>query len=226
MYFTERMSEIKDEAYGNFQSRIVPNIGRSTILGIRIPVLKSLAKEYFNDPAKEDFFNELPHRYYEENHLHIMLLCLEKDFNKCVEGLDKFLPYADNWAVTDQSSPKCFKKHHDELVPVLTKWLNSDHVYTARYAINIFMREFLDQDFDIRYAELISKKQGEDYYLKMIIAWYFATALAKQYDAVIPFIEQRRLEPWIHNKAIQKAIESFRVTDEHKSYLRTLKIKK
>lgn len=223
MYFTDRLFELRDEEYGKFQRKIVPNIDGETILGIRIPILKALAKELYSDPAKEEFFKELPHKYYEENHLRIMLLCLEKDFNKCIEGLDRFLPYADNWAVTDQSSPKCFKKHHEELVPIITEWVRSDHAYTARYGINIFMREFLDNDFDIKYAELISEKRGEDYYLKMIIAWYFATALAKQYDAVVPFIEQQKLDVWIHNKTIQKAVESFRVTDEHKEYLRTLK---
>lgn len=223
MYFTDRLLELQEEAYGRFQSRIVPNIDSKTILGIRIPVLKALAKEFFTDPAKEEFFSELPHRYYEENQLHIMLICLEKDFDKCIEELNRFLPYADNWAVTDQASPKCFKKHHKELIPVITDWLHSEHVYTARYGINIFMREFLDTDFDVRFAEMISEKQGEDYYLRMIIAWYFATGLAKQYDAIVPFIEQHKLDKWTHNKAIQKAVESFRVTDEHKAYLKTLK---
>lgn len=223
MYFTDRLLELQEEAYGRFQSRIVPNIDSKTILGIRIPVLKALAKEFFTDPAKEGFFSELPHRYYEENQLHIMLICLEKDFDKCIEELNRFLPYADNWAVTDQASPKCFKKHHKELIPVITDWLHSEHVYTARYGINIFMREFLDTDFDVRFAEMISEKQGEDYYLRMIIAWYFATGLAKQYDAIVPFIEQHKLDKWTHNKAIQKAVESFRVTDEHKAYLKTLK---
>lgn len=223
MYFTDRLLELQEEAYGRFQSRIVPNIDSKTILGIRIPVLKALAKDFFTDPAKEEFFSELPHRYYEENQLHIMLICLEKDFDKCIEELSRFLPYADNWAVTDQASPKCFKKHHKELIPVITDWLHSEHVYTARYGINIFMREFLDTDFDVRFAEMISEKQGEDYYLRMIIAWYFATGLAKQYDAIVPFIEQHKLDKWTHNKAIQKAVESFRVTDEHKAYLKTLK---
>lgn len=223
MYFTDRLLELQEEAYGRFQSRIVPNIDSKTILGIRIPVLKALAKEFFTDPAKEEFFSELPHRYYEENQLHIMLICLEKNFDKCIEELNRFLPYADNWAVTDQASPKCFKKHHKELIPVITDWLHSEHVYTARYGINIFMREFLDTDFDVRFAEMISEKQGEDYYLRMIIAWYFATGLAKQYDAIVPFIEQHKLDKWTHNKAIQKAVESFRVTDEHKAYLKTLK---
>lgn len=223
MYFTDRLLELREEAYGAFQSKIIPNIDAKTILGVRIPILKALAKEFFNDPAKEEFFAELPHKYYEENQLHIMLICLEKDFNKCIGGLNRFLPYADNWAVTDQASPKCFKKHHKELIPIVTDWVHSEHVYTARYGINIFMREYLDNDFDVKYAKLIGEKQGDDYYLKMIIAWYFATALAKQYDAILPFIEQQKLDIWTHNKAIQKAVESFRVTPEHKEYLKTLK---
>lgn len=150
--------------------------------------------------------NSLPHKYYEENQLHIMMICLEKDFEICIEKLQKFLPYADNWAVTDQSSPKCFKKKHTELLPIITKWLESDHVYTARYAINIFMREFLDEDFSVDYVTLISEKRGEDYYLKMMIAWYFATALAKQYEEVIPFIENRKLDVWTHNKQYRRQL--------------------
>lgn len=225
MYFTDRLLELAEPEYAAFQRRTVNNIPPETILGIRIPILKKLAKELYKDPAKKVFFDELPHKYYEENQLHIMLICLEKDFDECVKGLDDFLPYADNWAITDQSSPKCFKKKHKELIPIAQRWVESEHVYTARYGINVYMREFLDDDFDVRYTELISKKRGEDYYLKMMIAWYFATAIAKQYDAVIPFIENKTLDKWTHNKAIQKSIESFRVSDEHKEYLRTLKIR-
>lgn len=225
MNICERLYELQDKEYQQFHSKLVPNIPSETIIGVRIPLLKKLAKELFDDPVKDEFMNSLPHKYYEENQLHIMMICLEKDFEICIEKLQKFLPYADNWAVTDQSSPKCFKKKHTELLPIITKWLESDHVYTARYAINIFMREFLDEDFSVDYVTLISEKRGEDYYLKMMIAWYFATALAKQYEEVIPFIENRKLDVWTHNKTIQKAIESYRISDEQKAYLRTLKIK-
>lgn len=225
MNICERLYELQDKEYQQFHSKLVPNIPSETIIGVRIPLLKKLAKELFDDPVKDEFMKSLPHKYYEENQLHIMMICLEKDFEICIEKLQKFLPYADNWAVTDQSSPKCFKKKHTELLPIITKWLESDHVYTARYAINIFMREFLDEDFSVDYVTLISEKRGEDYYLKMMIAWYFATALAKQYEAVIPFIENRKLDVWTHNKTIQKAIESYRISDEQKAYLRTLKIK-
>lgn len=225
MNIIERLYELQDKDYQSFHSRSVPNIPAESIIGVRIPLLKKLAKELSQDPCREAFMKQLPHKYYEENQLHIMLICLEKDFDTCISEMEKFLPYADNWAVTDQSSPKCFKRKHRELLPVLERWLASEHVYTARYAINIYMREFLEEDFDIKYAELISRKQGEDYYLKMMIAWYFATALAKQYDAAVTFLEERKLEKWTHNKAIQKAIESYRVSEEHKTYLRSLKIR-
>lgn len=214
----------KDEAFQQFQSRIVPNVPQESIIGIRVPELRRLAKEYRNTREAETFLSELPHSYYEENMLHIMLLCLEKDFQKCVEGLDRFLPYADNWAVTDQPTPKCFAGKHRELEPILQTWLASEHPFTARFAVNMYMHEYLGEDFDVRYPEMIAKKQGDDYYLQMVIAWYFATGLAKQYEAFLPFIEGKMLSPWIHNKAIQKAQESFRVTEGHKSYLRSLKI--
>lgn len=195
MNVIERLYELQDLEYQSFQSKLIPNISAESIIGVRIPKLKILAKELSMDSSKNDFMATLPHRYYEENQLHIMMICLEKDFNRCIDQLEIFLPYADNWAVTDQSSPKCFKKKHEELLPVITKWLYSDHVYTARYAINIFMREFLDDDFKLHYAELISEKRGDDYYLKMMIAWYFATALAKQYEMIIPFLEEPKITP-------------------------------
>lgn len=221
----KRLYELEDKEYKQFQAKIVPNISPDTIIGVRVPKLKELAKELNKDSDKESFMKKLPHKYYEENQIHMFLIGMEKDFDKSIKQLDEFLPFADNWAVTDQSSPKSFKKNHEKLLPIIERWLNSDHVYTARYAINVYMREFLDEDFDVAHAELICQKKGDDYYLKMIIAWYFATALAKQYDAVVPYIENNRLETWTHNKAIQKAIESYRVTDENKAYLRTLKRK-
>lgn len=225
MNIIERLYELQDIKYQQFHSKLVPNIPADSIIGVRIPLLKNLAKELYKDPAKDDFMAKLPHDYYEENQLHIMMICMEKDFDKCIAQLEIFLPYADNWAVTDQSSPKCFKKKHEELLPIISKWLNSNHVYTARYAINIYMREFLGDDFDTKYVDMISSIRSEEYYLNMMVAWYFATALAKQYDAVLPYIVEHKLDKWTHNKAIQKAIESYRVSDEHKAYLRTLKIK-
>lgn len=225
MDIIERLNELKDDEYRQFHSKIVPNISAESILGVRIPLLRNLAKELYNDPYKEVFMQNVPHMYYEENQLHIMMICMEKNFNCCIKLLNDFLPYADNWAVTDQPSPKCFKKRHEELIPIIEKWLESDHVYTSRYAMNIYMREFLDEDFRIEYAEKISQKRGEDYYLNMMRAWYFATALAKKYEETVPFLENKVLDVWTHNKTIQKAVESYRVSAEHKDYLKTLKVK-
>ena len=219
----KRLFELRDPEFKEFHSKLIPNVSPDTVIGVRVPLLKKLAKEYFDDPEKTEFMRDLPHRYYEENQLHIMMILLEKDFDTCISELEVFLPYVDNWAVTDQSSPKCFKKNHKKLIPILENWLGSDHVYTVRYAINIFMREFLDDDFDVRYAEMIGSLRSEEYYLNMMRAWYFATALAKRYDDIIPFIEDNKLDEWTHNKTIQKAIESYRVDDEHKAYLRGLK---
>lgn len=225
MNIEQILFELQDEKYRELQVKTIPNIAPESIIGVRFPMLRKLAKDIFVGDEKELFLSKLPHKYFEENVIHMMMISLEKDFDTCVKELETFLPYADNWAVTDQTVPKGFKKHHKELLPVIEKWLASDHVYTARYAINMFMREFLDEDFDISYVEIISQKRGEDYYLKMMIAWYFATALAKQYDEVIPYIEGRKLERWTHNKAIQKSIESYRITDDQKKYLRSLKIR-
>ena len=151
------------------------------------------------------------------------MISMIKDFDECIVAVEKFLPYIDCWPVCDQSSPKVFKKNHEKILPYIKKWISSKHVYTARFGMRMLMNEFLDDDFKPEYLELVASKKGEDYYLKMMIAWYFATALAKQYDAALPFIEQKRLEPWTHNKAIQKAVESFRVSDEHKEYLKQLR---
>lgn len=224
MNIRERLFELQDKGFREFHSKLIPNVDKDTVIGVRIPLLKKLAKELYKDSSKEAFMKELPHKYYEENQLHIMMLCMEKDFDKCIAGLDKFLPYADNWAVTDQSSPVSFKNRHTDVLPVLERWMQSSHIYTARYAINIYMREFLDADFDVRFPEAISKIRTDEYYLNMMIAWYFATALAKQYDSIIPFIENHTLDAWTHNKTIQKAVESYRITPEQKSYLKTLKM--
>lgn len=223
MEIEKELFKLQDLEFKKFHSRLIPTVSPDSIIGVRIPLLKKIAKELYQDSEKYRFMRELPHKYYEENQLHIMLACLEKDFETCIKELEIFLPYADNWAVTDQSSPKCFKKKHKELIPILKSWLYSDHLYTVRYSINIFMREFLDEDFDVSFPQIISELRSDEYYQKMMIAWYFATALAKQYDSVIPFLEEGRLDEWTHNKTIQKAIESYRIRDNQKEYLRTLK---
>ena len=223
MTIYDRLLKVQDKKYKEFQAKLVPNIDSNTIIGIRTPDMRNIAKELFQSGNYESFLNDLPHKYYEENLIHFFVVSLIKDFDICIKEVEKFLPYVDCWPVSDQASPKCFKKNHDKLLPYIKKWIKSKHVYTARFGMRILMNEFLDKDFKEEYLELVSSKKGEDYYLKMMIAWYFATALAKQYDETIPYFENHVLDDWIHNKAIQKAIESFRVTDEHKEYLRTLK---
>ena len=213
----------KDDKYKEFQAKLVPNIPAETIIGVRTPKMREVAKEVFKSEIRDEFLNELPHKYYEENLVHFFVIALIKDFDECVEAVDKFLPYVDCWPVSDQASPKCFKKNHDKLLAYIKKWLKSDHVYTARFSIRMLMNEYLGEDFKEEYLELVASKKGEDYYLKMMVAWYFATALAKQYDASVKYIEDRKLNEWVHKKAIQKAVESFRVTDKHKEYLKTFR---
>ena len=220
----DRLAACADASYRDFQSRLVPDIPKERMLGVRTPDMRRIAKEFRGTPEETAFLLQLPHRFYEENLVHFFLIAMIPDFHACVEAVETFLPYVDCWPVCDQSSPKVFKKHHEALLPFIKKWISSDHVYTARFGMRMLMNEFLDEDFKPEYLELVASKKGDDYYLKMMIAWYFATALAKQYDAALPIIEQHRLESWTHNKAIQKALESFRVSDEHKEYLRKLKI--
>ena len=224
MSIYDRLKKYEDEKYQKFQAKLVPNIDSNTIIGVRTPDMRSIAKEVFGTKEAEEFLNELPHNYYEENLVHFFLIAMIKDFDECINKVEEFLPYIDCWPVCDQASPKIFKKNHNRLLPYIKKWIKSKHVYTVRFAMRMLMNEFLDKDFKEEYLELVANKKGEDYYLKMMKAWYFATALAKQYDATIKYIENKKLDTWSHNKAIQKAIESFRVTDEHKEYLRTLKI--
>ena len=225
MTIYEKLLECRDEKYSEFQSKLVPNISPKTIIGVRTPDMRAVAKEFFGTDTAKSFLSELPHKYYEENLVHFFLVANIKDFDECVREVERFLPYIDCWPVCDQSSPKVFKKKHDKLLPLVKKWIDSPHVYTARFGMRMLMNEFLDADFKPEYLDWVAEKRGEDYYLKMMVAWYFATALAKQYDATLPVIESRRLEPWTHNKAIQKAVESFRVTDAHKDYLKTLRVR-
>lgn len=224
MTIYERLLEYRDEKYSEFQSKLVPNIAPDTIIGVRTPDMRAVAKTVAGTDEASAFLKELPHEYYEENLVHFFIIATIKNFDQCVCEVERFLPFVDCWPVCDQSSPKVFKKEHEKLLPLIKKWISSDHVYTARFGMRMLMNEFLDADFKPEYLDLVAQKRGDDYYLKMMVAWYFATALAKQYDATLPVIESRRLAPWTHNKAIQKAVESFRVTDEHKAYLRTLRV--
>ncbi len=219
----EELCKVKDDKYKEFQSALVPNISKDTILGVRTPEMRKIAKDMFNTDEGKKFLKKLPHKYYEENLVHFFMIAMIKDFDECVKETERFLPFIDCWPVCDQSSPKAFKKKHDELLPLIKKWIDSDHVYTSRFGMRMLMNEFLGEDFKPEYLKWVASKKGEDYYLKMMIAWYFATALAKQYDASIKYFEEHRLDEWTHKKAIQKAIESYRVSDEHKEYLKTLR---
>lgn len=219
----ERLLKVKDEGYRDFQAKLVPNISPDTIIGVRTPDMRAVAKEVYSSKERDEFLNELPHKYYEENLVHFFVISLIKDFDECIAATERFLPYVDCWPVSDQATPKSFKKNHEKLLPYIKKWIADEHVYTARFGIRMLMNEFLGDDFKKEYLEIVSSKRGDDYYLKMMVAWYFATALAKKYEESVKYIEERKLDEWVHRKAIQKAIESFRVSEEHKEYLRSLR---
>ena len=225
MDIQQELWKLQDKAYQEFSSKLIPNIAPEKIIGVRTPALRQLAKEVLASGEAEAFLQDLPHAYHEENQLHAFILSAMKDYEPCMAYLGKFLPYVDNWATCDQMSPKVFKKHRPELLLQIRKWLNAEDTYTVRYAIGMLMVHFLDEDFDRSYLEMVAQIRSEEYYINMMIAWYFATALAKQYEETVPYIEKQRLAPWTHNKTIQKAIESRRVSPEHKAYLRNLKMK-
>jgi 3-methyladenine DNA glycosylase AlkD len=221
----QRLFALQDTAYRDFQVKLIPNVDPGTVIGVRTPALRSLAREYGKTETAGDFLRDLPHRYFDENQLHAFLISGIRDFDRCMELTEGFLPYIGNLATCDQLSPKVFKKHRPELPERIREWLRSGETYTVRFAIGMLMQHFLDEDFDPVYPEAVAKIRSEEYYINMMIAWYFATALAKQYDTILPFIEGEKLDTWTHNKAIQKAVESYRITPEQKGYLKTLKIK-
>ena len=223
MTLYDRLEKVKDEAYRDLQMKLVPNIPPETVVGVRTPEMRAIAKAVYESADRDAFLNDLPHKYYEENLIHFFVIAQIRDFDECIRRTEAFLPYVDCWPVSDQATPKSFRKNHEKLLPYLRNWIASEHVYTARFGIRMLMNEFLDEDFKAEYLDLVASKTGEDYYLKMMIAWYFATALAKRYDETLPYLETRRLDDWTHKKTIQKAVESFRVSDEHKAYLRTLR---
>lgn len=215
-----RLFALQDVKYRDFQSGLIPNIPPETMIGVRTPELRQLAKEVGTD---EDFLAALPHRYFDENQLHAFIISAIRDKSECLCRAEEFLPYVDNWATCDQMSLKCFKKSPEELLPRIRVWIKSPHAYTVRFGVGCLMEFFLDEHFSPEYIELVSEMRSDEYYINMMIAWYFATALAKQYETAVGYIERRSLDPWVHRKAVQKAIESSRVTDEHKQYLRTLR---
>lgn len=219
----ERLYAMQDLSYRDFHSKLMPTVEKARIIGVRTPDLRKYAKEIYGSETAEVFLKTLPHQYYEENNLHGMLLELRKDYKQCVFELDRFLPYVDNWATCDLMSPKIFKKHLPKLIEQVKHWLQSDITYTVRFGIGMLLKFYLDEEFDREYLELVTLVRSEEYYVKMMVAWYFATALAKQYEAALPYLQEGRLDLWCHNKTIQKAVESYRITAEQKDYLKSLK---
>ena len=215
---------LQDTKYGAFQAKLIPTAEADRIIGVRTPALRALAKKLAKDEDIAAFLTQLPHRYFEEDQLHAFVISLEKDFDKCAADVEAFLPFVDNWATCDQLSPKAFKKEPEKLLSYICTWIKSDKVYTVRFAIGMLMQHFLDERFDPKYADMVAAVRSDEYYINMMIAWYFATALAKQYDCIRPYLEEKRLDDWTHNKAIQKSVESYRITPEQKAYLKTLKV--
>ena len=220
-----RLFHLQDPQYRAFQCKLLPTVPPETVIGVRTPVLRAYAKELRETEAAADFLRDLPHAYFDENQLHAFLLCEIRDHPRCMAEVERFLPYVDNWATCDQLSPRAFRRHRPELLERVRAWLGSDAPYTVRFGLGMLMEHYLDDAFQTEYPELVARLRAEDYYVKMMIAWYFATALAKQYAAALPFLEQGRLDVWTHNKAIQKAVESRRIPPERKEYLKTLKRK-
>ena len=216
----------QDIKYRDFQAPLFPGVEKDRFIGVRTPDLKKLAKELFGSEMANKFIETLPHRYFDENQLHAFIISLIKDYETCLKEVDRFLPYVDNWGTCDQLSPKVFAKHKDELIVPIKKWLKSKHTYTIRFAIGMLMQHYLDESFKEEYMEMMASIKSEEYYVNMMIAWYFATALAKQWNSAIKYIGDKCLDPWVHNKTIQKAVESYRISDEQKTYLKSLKVNK
>ena len=226
MEIQKELFSLQDKEYMKFLSKLTPNVSEDTIIGVRIPEIRKLAKKLVKNNEYEDFLKELPHKYYDENLLHGAIISESKDFEKCIKLLDNFLPFVDNWAVCDTISPKIFKKHKKELIEKIKEWSQSDKTYTCRFGVEMLMTHFLDEDFKKEYLEVVADIHSEEYYVKMVVAWFFATALAKQWDYAVIYLENNRLDVWVHNKTIQKARESLRILEDKKGYLKGLKRKK
>ena len=223
MNIQKRLFELSDEKNADFSAKLTPGIDREKFLGVRIPASRKLAKEIIKENEHKDFLNSLPHKYYDENILHSILISEIKDYDECIKYVDEFLPYVNNWAVCDTMSPKAFKNKHERLMNDILRWVDSDQTYTIRFGLKILMAHFLDNDFKNEYLKIPAKIKSDEYYINMMIAWFYATALAKQWDSIIVYIENGVLDKWVHNKAIQKARESYRITAEQKEYLKSMK---
>ncbi len=221
----EELFSLQDTGYRDFQSKLIPTVDPATVIGVRTPALRKFAKQLYKEKAADEFLSVLPHEYFDENQLHAFIISEIRDYDRCVEEINRFLPFIDNWATCDQLSPVVFKRHRNELLDEIKTWIASDEAYTIRFGIGMLMQHYLDDDFDPTYPDMVASIRSDEYYVNMMIAWYFATALAKQYDTILPYIKDKRLDTWTHNRTIQKAVESYRITPEQKTYLKTLKIK-
>lgn len=221
-----RLFELQDLKYRDFHAKLMPTVNKEKIIGVRTPALRVFAKKYGKTDEAKEYLQILPHQYYEENNLHGLLIEQIKDYDICLEELERFLPYIDNWATCDLLALHMMKKHRDVFIREIYRWMGSDKPYTIRFGISMLMRHYLDEEFKPEYAEKVASIRSEEYYVNMVRAWYFATALAKQYEKILPFLEEQRMDIWTHNKTIRKSIESYRITKEQKDYLRTLQIKK
>lgn len=219
----EELFRMQDVEYRDFQSRLIPTVDPAAVIGVRTPELRNYAKQLAKRERVQEFLDALPHPYFDENQLHAFLISEIREYEPCMREVNRFLLYVDNWATCDQLSPKVFKRHREELIRQVKRWIQSEKTYTVRFGIRMLMQYFLDEDFAPEYPELVAGIRTEEYYVNMMIAWYFATALAKQYEAALPYIEDRRLDAWTHKKAIQKAAESYRISPEQKEYLKSLK---
>lgn len=221
----EKLFELQDLMYRDFHSKLMPTVSKEKIIGVRVPELRKFAKEFNKSDLKTDFLNTLPHEYYEEDNLHAFLIEQIKDFDECISALDNFLLYVDNWATCDMMTPKVLSINPEKLYEKIDGWAKSEHTYTVRFAIVTLMKFFMDERLDKKHLNLLLSIKSDEYYINMAIAWYLATALSSRWDLVIPYIENQNFSKWVHNKAIQKANESYRITKDQKEYLKTLKVK-
>lgn len=221
----KELFELQDKKYRDFQIKLIPNIDIDNVIGVRTPELRALAKKIVKERDYSNYLNELPHRFFEENQLHAFILSNFNNYDECIVRINEFLPYVDNWATCDQMSPKVFKKNHNELIEQIKNWISSKNTYTIRFGIGMLMQHYLDEDFKKDYLEIVANIKSDEYYVNMMRAWYFATSLAKQYESTIIYLENKKLDAWTHNKTIQKAIESYRISIDKKDYLKSLKIK-
>lgn len=220
-----QLFSLADEAYKAFQQKLMPSVDPDTVIGIRTPELRRFAAKFAQTEEAKDFMANLPHTYYEENNLHAFLIEKITDFESAVTELNRFLPYVDNWATCDMMSPKIFSANKEKLLPVIERWISSSHTYMIRYGIVMIMKYFLDGEFSPRHLQKVADISSNEYYIEMAQAWYFAEALVKQYDHALPYLQKEWLSPFVHSKTISKACDSFRISDEKKKFLKTLRLK-